>query len=106
MYISLVRGANVPRSVQISTGAQNDLEKITKMAYSTVAVYGMNDKVGLVSFPPDSNRFDKPYSNETAQLIDSEARDVIAACYTRTLELLREKKDAVEALAQARLPVL
>lgn len=86
--------------LQISTGAQNDLEKITQMAYSSVAVYGMNAKIGLVSFPPDRNRVDKPYSDETAQLIDREAREIIDACYQRTLALLREKKDAVEALAQ------
>jgi AFG3 family protein len=86
--------------LQISTGAQNDLQKITKMAYSTVAVYGMNDKVGLVSFPQDNNRFDKPYSDETAQTIDREARDIIFKCYDRTLDLLREKKALVEALAQ------
>jgi AFG3 family protein len=70
------------------------------MAYSTVAVYGMNEKVGLVSFPPDQNRFDKPYSDETAKTIDQEARDIINKCYDRTLSLLQEKKDLVEALAQ------
>ncbi|KAK9855184.1 hypothetical protein WJX84_003749 [Apatococcus fuscideae] len=57
---------------KISTGAQNDLERITKMAYSQVAVYGMNEKVGLVSFPPQENQFDKPFSNETAKMIDEE----------------------------------
>ena len=70
------------------------------MAYSTVAVYGMNAKIGLVSFPPNNNRMDKPYSDETAQTIDREARDIIAGCYERTLELLRGKKAEVEALAQ------
>lgn len=86
--------------VQVSTGAQNDLEKITQMAYSTVAVYGMNERVGLVSFPPDKQRLDKPYSDDTARLIDQEVRAVVASCYDKTLELLREKHDAVEALAQ------
>jgi Peptidase family M41 len=90
------------RAVQISTGAQNDLEKITQMAYSTVAVYGMNAKIGLVSFPPNNNRMDKPYSDETANLIDSEARKIIQGCYETTLALLREKKAEVEALAQVR----
>lgn len=86
--------------LQVSTGAQNDLEKITQMAYSTVAVYGMNERVGLVSFPPDKQRMDKPYSDDTARLIDQEVRTVVSKCYDRTLELLREKRDAVEALAQ------
>eukprot|EP00892_Ulva_mutabilis_P001410 jgi/Ulvmu1/1126/UM106_0043.1 len=85
---------------KVSTGAQNDLEKITQMAYSTVAVYGMNDRVGLVSFPPDKQRLDKPYSDDTARLIDQEVRAVVSSCYDATLNLLREKREAVEALAQ------
>jgi hypothetical protein len=89
-----------PISLQISTGAQDDLEKITRIAYSTVAVYGMNKKIGLVSFPPDQSRFDKPYSDATARAIDLEARLIINKCYENTLSLLQEKKDLVEALAQ------
>lgn len=81
-------------------GAQNDLEKITQMAYSQVAVYGMNEKIGLVSFRPDSNRMDKPYSDKTAELIDVEVRQVIADAYTSTLAILREKKQCVEDIAQ------
>jgi hypothetical protein len=84
----------------VSTGAQNDLQKITQMAYSSVAVYGMNDKIGLVSFPQDNQRMDKPYSDETARLIDEEARAIIKDCYEKTLQLLRDKTDIVEALAQ------
>ncbi len=58
---------------KISTGAQNDLEKVTQMAYSKVAVYGFSDKVGLVSFPPKGEaEFQKPYSDETARIIDQE----------------------------------
>lgn len=57
---------------RISTGAVNDLERITQMAYSQVAVYGMNERVGLVSFRMDREAFDKPYSDETARLIDEE----------------------------------
>lgn len=57
---------------KISTGAQNDLEKVTQMAYAQISVYGMNDRVGLVSFPPRQEAFDKPYSQETAHMIDQE----------------------------------
>lgn len=46
---------------RISTGAQNDLERVTKMAYSQVAIYGMNPKIGLLSFPPEENQLHKPY---------------------------------------------
>ena len=59
----------------LAAGAQNDLERITKMAYAQVALYGMNEKVGLVSFPSEEGQLSKPYSDETAQLIDQEARN-------------------------------
>ncbi|KAG2308524.1 hypothetical protein Bca52824_028272 [Brassica carinata] len=62
---------------RISTGAQNDLEKVTKMTYAQVAVYGFSDKVGLLSFPPrdDGYDFNKPYSNKTGAIIDEEVRE-------------------------------
>eukprot|EP00884_Botryococcus_braunii_P009436 jgi/Botrbrau1/18494/Bobra.0072s0073.1 len=88
---------------KISTGAQNDLERVTKMAYNQVALYGMNPKIGLLSFPSDDNRFDKPYSEDTARIIDEEVRVLIDSAYQRTLELLTEKKDLVEKLAMALL---
>lgn len=87
---------------RISTGAQNDLERITKMAYAMVTVYGMNDKVGNLSFY-DANQeygFQKPYSDKTAELIDHEVRLLIDACYQKTKALLTEKKDLLEILAQ------
>ncbi|KAF6254803.1 putative AAA-metalloprotease FtsH [Scenedesmus sp. NREL 46B-D3] len=88
---------------RITTGAQNDLEKVTQMAYAQISVYGMNERVGLVSFPPRQEAFDKPYSQETAHMIDQEVRQFIDGAYQRTLTLMREKKDFVEAMAQALL---
>lgn len=86
---------------KISTGAQNDLEKVTKMTYAQVAVYGFSDKVGLLSFPPkdDGMEMTKPYSNETGEIIDQEVRDWVASAYTRTLALITKHKAGVEALA-------
>ena len=84
----------------LAAGAQNDLERITKMAYGQVGLYGMNEKVGLVSFPQRENEFQKPYSNETAQMIDLEVRRIIGEAYERTVALLTEKKGLVTALAE------
>lgn len=90
---------------KISTGAQNDLQQITRMAYAMVTVYGMNDKVGNISFydPQQENTFTKPYSDETAKLIDEEVRKLIDAAYDRTKKLLTDKKHEVETLAMALL---
>lgn len=79
---------------KISTGAQNDLQQITRMAYAMVTVYGMNDKVGNVSYydPQADNTFTKPYSEETSKLIDQEVRLLIDNAYIRTRALLTEKK--------------
>jgi AFG3 family protein len=91
---------------KISTGAQNDLQQITKMAYSMVSVYGMNEKVGNVSFSDPQQgeySFTKPYSDETAKMIDQEVRDLIGKAYIRTKELLANKTEQVEKLAEALL---
>jgi AFG3 family protein len=87
---------------KISTGASNDLQQITKMAYSMVTVYGMNDKVGNVSYydPTADNTFTKPYSEETGKMIDEEVRKLIQIAYVRTLNLLTEKRNEVETLAK------
>ena len=90
---------------KISTGASNDLQQITKMAYSMVTTYGMNEKIGNVSFydPSQENTFQKPFSEETGKIIDEEVRKMIDAAYHRTLDLLQSKKEEVEKLAQALL---
>jgi AFG3 family protein len=90
---------------KISTGAQNDLQQITRMAYSMVTIYGMNEKIGNVSFydPQQEAAFTKPYSEETSKLIDEEVRKLIDEAYERTKQLLTEKKAQVEKLADALL---
>jgi len=90
---------------KISTGAQNDLQQITRIAYSMVTVYGMNEKVGNVSFydPQQETSFTKPYSDETAKLIDNEVRKLIDDAYEKTKELLTIKRGDVEKLANALL---
>ncbi len=91
---------------KISTGAQNDLEKITKMAYAMVTIYGMNDKIGHISFNDDMGEYGlmgKPYSEATSQLIDEEVRKIIAKAYLRTKDLMLKHKKEVENIAQALL---
>lgn len=90
---------------KISTGAQNDLQQVTRIAYSMITVYGMNEKVGNVSFydPAAENSFTKPYSEETSKLIDEEVRKLIDDAYGKTKGLLTEKKAQVEKLAEALL---
>lgn len=90
---------------KISTGAQNDLQQITRIAYSMITVYGMNEKVGKVSFydPAQEGSFTKPYSEETSRLIDEEVRLLIDNAYTKTKELLVEKTEQVKTLAEALL---
>ncbi|MGG9971032.1 ATP-dependent zinc metalloprotease FtsH [Ferruginibacter sp. SUN002] len=87
---------------KISTGASNDLQQITKIAYSMITVYGMNDKVGNISYydPNQENTFTKPFSEETGKMIDEEIRKLIERAYIRTKELLTEKKGDVELLAK------
>jgi len=90
---------------KISTGAQNDLQQITRIAYAMVTVYGMNDKIGNISFydPQQETTFTKPYSDETAKMIDQEVRKLIDDAYEKTKALLSEKREDVEKLANALL---
>lgn len=87
---------------KVSTGAQNDLERITKMAYSMVSIYGMNEKVGNISYYDGNQEYSatKPYSEETAKLIDEEVRALIAEQYERAKDLLSQHKHHLNALAE------
>ena len=90
---------------KISTGAQNDLERITKLAYAMVTMYGMNKNVGNVSFndPQGEFGFGKPYSDKTAEMIDIEVRNLISTVYDETIAMLTEHRDDLEKIAQALL---
>ncbi|WP_367865009.1 ATP-dependent zinc metalloprotease FtsH [Pedobacter sp. WC2423] len=87
---------------KISTGAQNDLERITKLSYAMVTIYGMNSTIGNVSFhdPQNEYNFNKPYSEKTSELIDIEVRKLINEVYVRTMQLLIDKRDGLEKLAE------
>lgn len=87
---------------KVSTGAQNDLERITKMAYAMVTIYGMNNRIGNVSFhdPQNEYGFTKPYSDETARMIDEEVRKLISEAYERTKTLIQDKRMEVEKIAK------
>ncbi len=87
---------------EISTGAQNDLERVTKMAYNMVTIYGMSEKVGQVSFydPTGEFAYQKPYSETTAEIIDEEVRRIIDHAYMKVKKLLTEKKHEIEILAE------
>lgn len=87
---------------RITTGAQDDLNKVTKMAYSQAVSYGMDEKVGPLSFEQPAQgepQFEKPYSESTAQMIDEQVRLMVDKAYSRTKELLLAKKLDVEKVA-------
>lgn len=89
---------------KITTGAGDDLRKVTQLAYSQVVTYGMNDKIGNLSWQvpgPNDQQFEKPYSEATAKLIDEEARALVQDAYDRTMELLTEKREEAEKVALA-----
>ena len=88
---------------KISTGALSDLERITKMAYSIVSVYGMNKNIGNISFfdsKQSDYNFTKPYSDSTAEKIDSEVKRIVDNAYDRTKNLLIEKKGQLEKITK------
>ncbi|MGZ3883943.1 MAG: ATP-dependent zinc metalloprotease FtsH, partial [Bacteroidia bacterium] len=89
---------------KVSTGALSDLEKITKQAYASIVYYGLNDKVGNVSYYDSSGQseysFGKPYSENTAKIIDEEVKKMIDIAYARTRQILTVNKDKLTQLAE------
>ena len=90
---------------KISTGALSDLEKVTKQAYAMVSVYGLNERIGNRSYYDSrgENSFTKPYSEETARIIDEEVSAVIERAYARAKDILAANQEKLEALAQSLL---
>lgn len=89
---------------EISTGALSDLEKVTKQARGMVTIYGLSEKIGNLTYYDSSGQsdygFSKPYSEETAELIDKEISDIIEKQYQRAIELLENNKDKLTELAE------
>ena len=89
---------------KVSTGALNDLERVTKMAYAMVAYYGMSDKVGTLSYYDSTGQsdmtFTKPYSEQTAQEIDTETKRIIDEAYAMARKVLTEHADGLKQLAE------
>jgi cell division protease FtsH len=87
---------------KISTGALSDLEKVTKQAYAMVSIYGLNDRVGNISYYDSrgSEMFTKPYSDVTARVIDEEVSKLIESQYQRALQILTDNKDKLILLAE------
>jgi cell division protease FtsH len=86
---------------KISTGALSDLERVTKQAYAMISIYGLNDRVGNISYYDSQGRdaFTKPYSEDRAKVIDEEVSKLIESQYQRALQLLNENKAQLEQLA-------
>jgi AFG3 family protein len=87
---------------RVTTGASDDLRRVTDLVYSTIQVYGMNPRLGQLAFPKDPNAMfdERPYSDATAMAMDEEAKTIVDQAYQRTLNLLREKKDQVAQVAE------
>eukprot|EP00980_Cylindrotheca_fusiformis_P004534 scaffold961_cov122-Cylindrotheca_fusiformis.AAC.42 len=86
---------------RVTTGASDDLRRVTDLVYSTIQVYGMNSRLGQLAFPKDPNAMwdERPYSEKTAKAMDEEAKRIVDEAYQRTLNLLAERKDEVEKVA-------
>ncbi|MCH8566619.1 MAG: ATP-dependent zinc metalloprotease FtsH [Balneolales bacterium] len=109
--ICALLGGRVAEEIEfgrISTGAQNDLERITNMALSMVTVYGMSEKIGNVSYYDSQSEggmfgFNKKYSEATAQLIDEEVKQIVLECHVRTKKLLLDHREKMTQMAETLL---
>mmetsp|Transcript_8209 Transcript_8209/g.22773 ORF Transcript_8209/g.22773 Transcript_8209/m.22773 type:complete len:931 (-) Transcript_8209:1177-3969(-) len=88
---------------QVTTGASDDLRRVTQIVYSTIKDYGFNSRLGQLAFPDNNNQNslggDKPYSDSTAEAMDDEARSIVAEAYQRTVDLITERKEEVAKVA-------
>jgi AFG3 family protein len=88
---------------KVTTGASDDLKRVTEIVYQMVQVYGMNDKIGQVSFPKEQSSFgpaDRLYSNATAEKMDFEVKLIVDEAYKRTIKLMEDKKEQVILVAE------
>ena len=100
------RAAEQVQFGRVTTGASDDLRRVTDMVYQMIKVYGMNERIGQLAFPKQDNGGfpdERPYSEATAEAMDEEARRMVDEAYERTLGLVRDKMDQVESVAQALL---
>jgi cell division protease FtsH len=97
------RAAEKIKFDKISTGALSDLEKVTKQAKAMVTIYGLNEKIGNLTYYDSSGQseysFQKPYSEKTSEIIDKEIKDIIETQYQRALKILEENFDKLDELA-------
>jgi AFG3 family protein len=86
----------------VTTGASDDLRRVTQIVYSTIQTYGMNERVGQLAYQQNNDGMpgDKPYSDATAEAMDDEARSMVDAAYQRTINLIREHKQKVDKVAK------
>lgn len=83
----------------ITTGASNDFEKVTNIAYNMMMKYGMDDELGTLNYGAEQEWFTKPYSEKTAELIDAKVKSLVADAYKRSLKILTENKSLIEKIA-------
>jgi AFG3 family protein len=88
---------------RVTSGASDDFQKVTKMATSYVSSFGMSEKIGTVHYPVDNESFNKPYSDQTARLIDDEVREIVKSAYQRTRDTLEKHKEGLIKVAETLL---
>ena len=85
---------------EVTTGASDDLRRVTQLVYSMIQEFGFNNRLGQLAFRKDPNSLEKPYSDSTAEAMDDEARRIVDEAYAKTVELIESKKEQVDALAK------